>query len=432
MYVTEGIKVIGDPAPFRRAGSDGLFWIPVDTTGRFQSLFENEISDWPNLSVVGYGAVVYAATIESELLKTTDGGDGSLSVSELAPRLEYGSSLGVGDDNAIVMSECSPASMFVYFQNLSCAITTLRSISIAGLDSSEYSFNVTDHSECAPLPDTAFIALNPHAAGTYSLTLTAHYIDDEYHSIDTSISFTLVVNPGTQPTLLSVGLHSTSITTAPNDTLEIPVYLSGNATLDTTNITLPFGIDTNVLWPIGFHSVISGLTNDTIIYSNGTANVLLRSDSITLNGETLIGYLRCIVYLGDALATNVTLTDPSLTSFNAPCIGLTLATDSVNVTIGACGDQTLLHFMKTDSISIAILSIAPNPVTDAVQINLIHPTASAISYQVIDALGETCITGATENDAVSLDVSSLPQGVYFFRASSPDGIQTGKQFVIMR
>ena len=216
----------------------------------------------------------------------------------------------------------------------------------------------------------------------------------------------------------------------PGDTISIPVYLNGSASLGVTSITLLFGIDTNVLRPIGFHSAIIGLTNDTIIYSNGTVSVPLQSDSITLNGETLIGYLRCIVYLADTLATSVTLQNASLTSANAPCVALSLTTDSVNILINGCGDETLLQFMKSGRITFGIQSITPNPASNEIDIVFESDLHQPISYELIDALGHTRLHDITDEHIVSLDASSLPQGVYFFRASTNDGFAVTRKVVV--
>jgi hypothetical protein len=177
---------------------------------------------------------------------------------------------------------------------------------------------------------------------------------------------------------------------------------------------------------------MSGITVGTLAYANGTETVQLQSVGLTINGETLIGYLRCIVYLADTLATTVTLANASLTSTIAPCVALSLTTDSVNLLINGCGDQTLLQFMKTGQIPLGIQSIVPNPSTDAVQISFINPTSSAISYQVFDALGQTRLKGVSISDALSLDVSSLPQGIYFFRATNGSGFSASSKVVIVR
>jgi hypothetical protein len=393
------------------------------------------------MAVVGYGAVVYVDSfgwtndatlpIITSLWKTTDGGDGLLSASMLAPRLEIGCGPLVTDNQTFVATQCSPSFMFVYYQNLACSITKLDSIYLTGIAPSEYSLTSTNHNDCLSLPDTTYLTLTPSLPGTYHIMVKANFIDDEYNEIDTTLTFTLVVNPSGTSIPISLYFKPTNITTQPGDTISIPVYLSGNAMLGATSISLPFGIDTNVLQPIGFYPAISGVTVGSIVYSGGSGTVPLHADSLVLNGETLIGTLRCIVYLADTLATSVTLTGASLTSANSPCVALLLTTDSVSIAITGCGTATLLQFMKTGQIPLGIQSIVPNPASDVVEISFINPLSSSISYQVIDQLGTVRSEGTMTGDDLQLDIHSLPSGLYYLRARDAEaGIAVSGKFMV--
>jgi photosystem II stability/assembly factor-like uncharacterized protein len=241
---------------------------------------------------------------------------------------------------------------------------------------------------------------------------------------------------------LSLSLENEKITVRAGDTISIPVYLSGNATLGATSITLPFGLDTNVLQPIEFYPAISGITAGSIVYAGGTGTVPLQATGLTLSGEMLIGTLRCIVYLADALATSVTLTGASLTSANSPCVALSLTTDSVSIAITGCGTATLLQFMKSGQIPFAIQSIVPNPAADEITIRVAavgdHHAISvgdhhAISYQVMDVLGTVCAEGEVDGDALQLDVHSLANGLYYLRAQDGEaGAAVSGKFMIDR
>jgi photosystem II stability/assembly factor-like uncharacterized protein len=391
-----------DTAMYRSTDA-GTSWSVIQAGSSGPSFTEND--DYYRISpvaVVGYGAIVYACDYNGFLWKTTDGGDGSLSASALEPRLEFGHDVFATGNDTLLMSTCSPSSMIVYYQNLSCAITKLDSISITGIGPSEYSLTSTNHNDCLLLPDTTYVTLTPIKAGTYPITVNAHFVDDEYNTIDTALNFTMLVNSGGTSIPLGLYIKPTNITTQPGDTISIPVYLSGNATLGATSIALPFGIDTNVLQPIGFYPAISGITVGSITYSGGMGAssamlaVPLQASGLTLSGETLIGTLRCIVYLADTLATSVTLAGASLTSTNSPCVALSLTTDSVSIAITGCGTATLLQFMKTGQIPLSIKSIVPNPAADEITVWVAavgdHHAISvgdhhAISYQVIDVLG---------------------------------------------
>ena len=238
-------------------------------------------------------------------------------------------------------------------------------------------------------------------------------------------------------TSLALNLNSSTIITHPGDTLEIPIYLSGTASLGATTLTLPFGIDTNVLRPIEFQPAISGITVGSITYSAGTGassailTVPLQSAGLTLNGEMLIGYLRCVVYLADTLATSITLQNASLNSATAPCTALSLTTDSVNILINSCGDSTLLQFMKTGAMPLAIQSITPNPASNQINIRF-RDLDQPVAYELIDALGTTRLHGMAEDRTLALDVTSLPPGVYFFRACAEGGDAVTQKVVVER
>jgi hypothetical protein len=156
-----------------------------------------------------------------------------------------------------------------------------------------------------------------------------------------------------------------------------------------------------------------------------TGTMPLRADSIVLSGETLIGYIRCIVYLADTLATSVTLAGASLASANSPCVALSLTTDAVNIAIADCGTTTLVQFMKTGKIPLAIQSIVPNPAADEITVWVAtvgdqHAISEgghhAISYQVIDVLGTVRAEGEVTGEALMLNVHSLANGLYYLRA----------------
>jgi len=391
-------------------------------------LGEIDDGDFRNISVVGHGAVVYVTTRNEQLWKTSDGGDGLLNAETLAPKIIFSdtSSLSISD----TLYVCDSTSLIV--TSNSCDRVKLNAVNIAGLDSSAFTVTRISHSLCSTLPDSDIITIHPSDSEIYQISIKARLLDDEFNKIDSSKIVTLIFNALEKPIIFSLKIKPSTIAAQPGDTIDIPVYLSGTATLGAVSITLPFGLDTNVLRPIGFYLALAGITASVLSYSNGTENVPLRSPGLTLNGETLIGTLRCVVYLGDTLATSVSLANASLSATNIPCVALSLTTDSVNILINGCGDQTLLQFMNTGKITFGIESITPNPASGVAQITFINPTGAPISYSVLDVLGQTCEHGAVFGNALSLDVSRLVPGVYFIRATGEGGISVSRQFIILR
>jgi|GEM_PF-1834091 len=439
MYVPDAHSDGGRPSysSVFRSTDAGITWLGIGDRYSGPDMGEMDDWAWQNLSVVGYGSVVYAGTMPlgdtpyvARFWKTTDGGDGTLSATALAPRIEFGLGIFPTGNDTLVMTHCTPSSMVVYYQNLACAITKLDSISITGLGLNEYSLTSTNHNDCLSLPDTSYVTLAPAAPGTYPITVRAHFVDDEYNTIDTTLNFVLKVNAGGAIIPLNLHFNSSTITTHAGDTISIPIYLSGNATLGATSITLPFSLDTNVLRVIDFRPAFAGMTADAVIWAAGTVTVPLQDSGLTLTGDTIIGYLRCIVYLTDTLATSVTLQNASLNSAIAPCTALSLTTDSVNILINGCGDQTLLQFMKMGKVPFEIQSITPNPSSNDIDILFRNAVSEPLSYKLIDELGITRVNGEILTNSLSLDVSSLAQGIYFFRASTSDGFALTRKVVV--
>ena len=74
----------------------------------------------------------------------------------------------------------------------------------------------------------------------------------------------------------------------------------------------------------------------------------------------------------------------------------------------------------------------PNPAGDQVTVRFINNYEQPISYQMIDELGNTRLRGVTGEDALTLDVSQLPEGVYFFRAFTSGGVSVSREILILR
>ena len=420
-----------------RSTNNGATWqeLPREV-GKTPAFVEIDDFDYPNISVVGHGAIVYADssgleksyTTVSSLWKTTDGGDGTLNPAMLAPRFALGHISFGSSQDTITISQCASSLIEVYDQNIGCSYGKFDSITITGLESSEFSIVSSHHCSCKPMPDTSFITLQPQETGIRNVTVHYHFTDDEFDTIDTSIQFTLNFQPGGTSVPLTLSFQSSSMNASPGDTISVPIYLSGDASIGATSITLPFGVDTNILVPVGFQPAINGLTVGSMSYSGGTETVPLQTNGLTLDGETLLGYLRCIVYLTDTLSTSITLPTATLNSPTTPCTALSLATDSIAINIGGCGTKTLQQFMLTDSIPFSISSIVPNPAQDAIAVQLAAVGGHAIEYELFDALGKSSVSGSCAADVRStslrLDVSSLPAGTYYLRMSEGGYVQT--------
>jgi hypothetical protein len=73
--------------------------------------------------------------------------------------------------------------------------------------------------------------------------------------------------------------------------------------------------------------------------------------------------------------------------------------------------------MKTGTL-FSIESITPNPATNSIRVDFQNLASQSASFEIMDALGITRQFGKASEHRVTIDVSSLPSGLYYFRASS--------------
>ncbi len=155
----------------------------------------------------------------------------------------------------------------------------------------------------------------------------------------------------------------------------------------------------------------------------------LQASDLTVNGETLLGTLRCIVYLADTLQTSVSLVAATLSSEDSRCVSLSLQQNAVNIALTGRGDSTLLRFMKDGTFPMAIASIAPNPVVSSL---LVRWNGGGVTYDITDALGILRERNSATSSQSEIDVSSWPSGVYYIRARGASGMISTKRFVVAR
>lgn len=445
-YVPFASEVNPKKVTFLRSTDDGAsFHRESATDSAWPWAIEIDDMDFCNLSVVGYGAVVYCYTAtyanpnSGYLWKTIDGGDGTLSVASLAPKLSFAHSIGSGINDTLVTG-CNGGVITAIDQNLRCAITQFERMSIDGLDSNEYSLVRTEHEGCLNVPDTTVIAIKPTHDTTRKLTVHSRYIDDEFVETDTSFGFTLVSKTiAGSDYVLGIVLRSGAITATAGDTISIPIsmrILSGPKTLQLTTPTLQkfdVSMNTNLLTPLDFVSSVtgaSGFVHDISQTSCGFS--LLLSNGLIATGETVLGSLRCVVRVADTERTLISLSKGSITSADTACLEESVPEDGSNVFVTLlplCGVPTLEQFMKGQLPS-AVVGLYPNPANEQITILFRNDLKHPISYELVDALGiSLCSHSATMSSAV-LDVSQLRAGLYFLLVQSPEGIRAAREVAI--
>jgi hypothetical protein len=106
---------------------------------------------------------------------------------------------------------------------------------------------------------------------------------------------------------------------------------------------------------------------------------------------------------------------------NCDCQALSVANpDSVEIDFTGCGDSTLARFMQTGS-PFTIESIVPNPARSSLRV---EGKGQGVTCEFEDELGRSILPSTLYALPFTLDVKSIPSGVYYLRLSQGGFVQT--------
>jgi len=422
--------------PLYRSTDGGNSWsgLPGNSVSEPQCT-EMDDYDWRNISVVGYGSVVYAANVVTDtmrysqtfyLWKTTDGGDGTLSIDQLSPRVFFDRTLSSGGRDTLTIS-CDTGIITVFNQNLRCAYTKLTDISIQGLDSSEYTIKRIRHNACQDLPDTTLFLIASSNPGKRDLTIHAHFIDDEYTEIDTSFSILLDVSASgrASSTFSSARIINDSL----NITVYLPIYLLHFGAMNDVDMIMHYPSTGSLKYLNGV--TYNGKSID-VPGSRWAGRAALHFGAADLNAapDSLIGYANfqwtpyeytCDEIDFDSIDTH-SAESPCSSGEAAPFKGIIGSYKSCGIS-GVAGNK--INSTPMD------FSIYPNPAKNIIDISL-NEHNGKFHYELFDAMGISRKNGITSAASFQIDVSDLADGNYYLRLSAKDGAPVTKWVVVMK
>jgi hypothetical protein len=345
------------------------------------------------------------------LWKTITGGDGTLTSTMFASSILF-------NHDFTLRSACDTSDLSIIYQNPSCNYSLLKTFTIQGLDSNEFSSVWKHHLGFDGIPDTIFIKIFPFKSGPGTYTFRSHFENDEFETIDTSFDFTIF--PSTSFSTLSCYLKDLSLSGISSDTFDIPIFINSSqppSQLAGGSIDLTYSLNNNLLTPFAFLP-ISGVTSDPVQTAKETASVTLHFDPVfTFNGETELGRLRCVAFVTDTLETNIILT---VAAHSSRCLATLIDSNVTHFTLTGCGAQTLLNFMKLGT-EYNIMSIIPNPAENSVQIEL-KSNGLPLHYELFDVLGVMQKGEMSTGSKLQLNLTGLSSGNYYFQLSGESGI----------
>ncbi|MDP4198259.1 MAG: choice-of-anchor D domain-containing protein [Bacteroidota bacterium] len=328
---------------FFRSTDAGTSWQPLTggTSPQVPTFVELDDMDFQNLSVVGYGAVVYACDLEGSLWKTTDGGDGALSSKALAPKVQFNFLPGIGGSPNLTDSTCQLDSVVISYQSLTCAYAQIDSIWQTGLDANEYVLTSAHYRSCEPMPDLSRILITPKVIGTRTITVYARFIDDEFETFNDSLQFAITVSPS-HPGLTAKdksfafgtirtcgGVRDTTVTLTntgclPDTITNVTLGNNGFAWLeDSLPIIVPEGKSAH--FRFRFLPTDSGVYVDTAAIS--VTSMLATTEQVALRGNCVQPRLSCSSSMLDILLDTTkacSLRDSILVFRNTGCDTITI------------------------------------------------------------------------------------------------------------
>jgi photosystem II stability/assembly factor-like uncharacterized protein len=209
--------------------------------------------------------------------------------------------------------------------------------------------------------------------------------------------------------------------------IRTPKALPNGFVADSVSVTLNFDSD------VASHvtdAAAPGWTIRTVRSEQGSVRIkLVKLAGTTLEPDSVIGTIHFRANLAARTSTSIALGEVDWDSDSSyyDCIASLLgSTDSVqlNVTL-SCGDSLMLAALRHEPL-FEIASLRPNPASRELRIELTHKLDAPVHIGLFDALGAIKKSFESNRTESTLDVSDLPNGVYYLRVSQSGFVQSRK------
>ncbi|WCO01329.1 M28 family peptidase [Psychroserpens ponticola] len=239
-------------------------------------------------------------------------------------------------------------------------------------------------------------------------------VKDDIVSVLNSYTFDLsviVVNPGTfssdHSSFWMNGYSAVLLGESWETNDETPFYHSSGDRFNT--IDLPYFLE---------------LTKLTTAYMATVGGLVDVDNSITNAGSTLTSDQSSATYQWINCDTNSPISGATSQSYTPTVDGIY----AVEITSGTCtevSDCIVFDTLGLDDFLTSEVKIFPNPVKTTLNVEIVDNNAT-IALDLFDVSGKLVLQKTHTNDAISLHMKNLPQGVYFLKVSSSEKTGTYK------
>lgn len=262
-----------------------------------------------------------------------------------------------------------------------------------------------------------------------------------YHTSDGAVHDTVIILKGyaTSPLAFGITLEPRAVSGLVGDSVNLEIGITGTIDAKTSTLVglqaleISLDLNTDLLTPISVEPLFPSLKASQLITSgNRVSFTLFLPTGFSFTNAAQLVEVHCVAYVTDTMATSIELSSAQFSaSGGTTCFALGTPVDTSNFTlISQCGDSTIMKAMRNELPSL-LGSVIPNPAKKNIKISLVN-LGSLLSYELFDALGVSRKQGTTLENSLWINISDLPSGNYYFRATSTNGITATKPVVIIR
>lgn len=204
-----------------------------------------------------------------------------------------------------------------------------------------------------------------------------------------------------------------------------------------------FNLPNNCVWMIADSNVVAGNGNISGIVNSGGGRSLMSNVEILLMDENgnPITYLRTDEngeFVFPDLPYGTYLVHTEIVGINTitAVINISEENPSQNIVVEVANGEATLGVNNVSAYIEEVGNITPNPVAESATIEISAREESKVTIQLVNQYGQFINTTEsilnTGKNAVSLQTSSLSQGVYIINIIAEDGVKTSRKLVKLR
>jgi photosystem II stability/assembly factor-like uncharacterized protein len=187
-------------------------------------------------------------------------------------------------------------------------------------------------------------------------------------------------------------------------------------------------LDFDILYNTDLLGYIRPQGPNSLVSNDGKHFTLSNSPEIKADVSGTLAEIFFQIYLTKDSTTTLTLANPVASDGGSQgqCASTAVASGTASITYTyVCADHFIQSYMRGDELGVRIVSLAPNPAKDELQINTFAAGNGVVTVEVYNEIGKRLIKKdqmlVKGSQIISLSASDLPSGIYSLRIGGTSG-----------